>query len=147
MILAAGAALSWGMYGPAMHEGQIRLGSPFRALLCVGLAYFFIAVLVPTVTLTSQGALARGWNGGGIMAATVAGTLGAFGAIFVIYAFRAGGVPFIVMPIVFGLAPVVNVITSMLLHLPKAAPSPMLWVGFALVAAGASMVLYFKPPA
>ena len=60
---------------------------------------------------------------------------------------RAGGLPAYVMPIVFGGAPAVNVLFTMYLHPPKVTPNPMLWVGFALVAAGASMVLYFKPAA
>ena len=147
IVFAAGAAMSWGLYGPAIHEGQIRLGSPFRALLCVGLAYVAIGVLVPTVVLTSQGALGKGWNSAGFSAAALAGVCGAMGAIFVIYAFRAGGVPTFVMPIVFGIAPIINVVTSMIMHPPKTAPSPMLWVGFMLVAAGAALVLYNKPAA
>ena len=74
---------------------------------------------------------------GGASAALAGGALGAIGAVFIIYAFRAGGVPTYVMPLVFGGAPVVNVLLSMALHPPKVAPSPMLWVGFVLVAAGA----------
>jgi hypothetical protein len=35
----------------------------------------------------------------------------------------------------------------MYLYPPKVTPSPMLWVGFAMVAVGASLVLYFKPAA
>jgi len=50
-----------------------------------------------------------------------------------------------VMPLVFGGAPVVNVLFSMYLHPPKVAPNPLLWLGMALVAIGASLVLYFKP--
>ena len=147
IVFAAGAALAWGTYGPAMHEGQVRLGSPFRALLCVGFAYFLVGVIVPSLVLLSQGELGRGWNSGGFAAATVGGVMGACGALFVIFAFRAGGVPMYVMPIVFGLAPVVNVITTMLMHPPKVTPSPMLWLGMALVAIGAALVLYFKPAA
>ena len=49
------------------------------------------------------------------------------------------------MPLVFGGAPVVNVIVSMATHPPKTPPSPMLYVGFLLVVLGAGMVLYFKP--
>jgi hypothetical protein len=49
------------------------------------------------------------------------------------------------MPLVFGGSPLVNVLYSMAVHPPKAAPSPLLYVGFLLAAAGASMVLYFKP--
>jgi drug/metabolite transporter (DMT)-like permease len=145
---ALGAALFWGMYGPALHQGQTKLGSPFRALLCVGLAYMIIGLIVPLVALASAGELStRGWNMGGAVGATVAGGLGATGAIFIIYAFRAGGLPAYVMPLVFGGAPLVNVLFSMYLHPPKESPNPLLWVGFGLVAVGASLVLYFKPAA
>lgn len=143
--LSLGAALSWGMYGPALHGGQIKLGSPFRALLCVGLAYMLVGVVVPIVVLAGQGELGKGWSAAGFSEATLAGALGAIGAIFIIYAFRAGGLPTYVMPLVFGLAPLVNVLTTMYLHPPKSAPHPLLWVGFVMVAAGASLVLYFKP--
>jgi len=47
IALAFGAALSWGMYGASLHRGQLALGSPMKALLCVGVAYFLIGVLVP----------------------------------------------------------------------------------------------------
>lgn len=146
IVLALGAALSWGLYGPALHTGQMKLGSPFRALLCVGIAYMLIGVLVPLAALASQGELnSKGWNVGGFTQATMAGGLGALGAVLIIYAFRAGGLPAYVMPIVFGGAPVINVLFTMYLHPPKDTPNPMLWVGFLLVAAGASLVLYFKP--
>src|SRR5688500_18549440 len=55
IVLAFGAALSWGMYGASLHRGQLALGNPMRALLCVGVAYFLIGVLVPAGWLTSQG--------------------------------------------------------------------------------------------
>ena len=146
VFLALGAALSWGLYGPTLHGGQVKLGSPFRALLCVGIAYMLIGVLVPIIALAAQGQLsAKGWNAGGFTQATLAGGLGAIGAVFIIYAFRAGGLPTYVMPLVFGGAPLVNVLVTMYLHPPKVAPNPLLWVGFALVALGASLVLYFKP--
>jgi hypothetical protein len=35
----------------------------------------------------------------------------------------------------------------MIIHPPKAAPSPMLYLGFLMTAAGAGLVLYFRPPA
>lgn len=141
---AIGAALSWGMYGPMLHKGQVALGNPMRALLCVGVAYLLVAILIPGGTLVSQGQL-NNFNTTGTIAATVAGVLGAFGAIFVIWAFRAGGVPNYVMPIVFGFAPLVNVMYTMYSHPPKVAPNPLLYVGFLVTALGAGMVLYFKP--
>ena len=145
IALALGAALSWGLYGPSLHQGQTKLGSPFRALLCVGIAYFVVGVIVPVVALMAQGQLNKGWSTDGVLGATGAGMLGALGAVFIIYAFRAGGLPTYVMPLVFGGAPVVNVLFTMYLHPPKVSPNPLLWVGFALVTIGASMVLYFKP--
>jgi hypothetical protein len=44
VLFALGAALSWGMYGPALHKGQVQLGNPLRALLCVGVAYFLVGL-------------------------------------------------------------------------------------------------------
>jgi hypothetical protein len=49
------------------------------------------------------------------------------------------------MPLVFGGAPVVNVLVSMAVHPPKTAPNPMLYLGFLLAVLGAGMVLYYKP--
>jgi uncharacterized membrane protein len=144
IIFALGAALSWGLYGPALHNGQVQLGNPMRALLCVGVAYFLIGVLVPVVTLSSQGNL-NGFTMKGSVAATLGGALGAVGAVCIIFAFKNGGLPTYVMPLVFAGAPLVNVLVTMWQHPPKNSPNPLLYVGFVLAAAGAGMVLYFKP--
>ena len=144
IALAFGAALSWGMYGASLHRGQLALGNPMKALLCVGVAYFLIGVLVPAGVLTSQGEM-RGFNATGTTTATFAGALGAIGAVFIIFAFRNGGSPTYVMPIVFGFAPLVNVLTTMIMHPPKSSINPLLYLGFLLTAAGAGMVLYFRP--
>lgn len=145
VAFALGAALAWGMYGPALHKGQVSLGNPMKALLCVGMAYFLVGVLVPAAMLASQGALG-GFHLSGTALATAAGALGAIGAIFIIFAFRHGGVPAYVMPLVFGLAPLVNVLVSMITHPPKQPPHPLLWLGYVLASAGAGLVLYYKPP-
>ena len=144
--LAFGAALSWGLYGASLHRGQTELGNPMKAMLCVGVAYFLIAVLVPAAALTQQGEW-RNFSVSGTATATLAGALGALGAVCITYAFRNGGTPFIVMPLVFGGAPLINVLASTILHPPKTAPSPLLYVGFLLAAIGAGMVLRFRPPA
>jgi hypothetical protein len=144
VAFALGAALAWGMYGPVLHKGQIALGNPLKALLCVGMAYFLVGVLVPVGMLSSQGALG-GFNSGGTISATVAGALGAIGAVFIILAFRNGGTPAYVMPLVFGLAPLINVLVSMISHPPKESPNPLLWLGYLLASLGAGLVLYFKP--
>jgi hypothetical protein len=49
------------------------------------------------------------------------------------------------MPLVFGGAPVINVLVATVMHPPKTAPNPLLYVGYLLAVAGAGMVLYFKP--
>ena len=145
ILFAFGAALSWGVYGASLHSGQVLLGNPFRALLCVGVAYCLIGVLVPVIVLSFKGQMG-GFNALGTTWAIGAGALGAIGAACVIFAFMLGGRPLYVMPLVFGGAPLVNVLTSIALHPPKASPSPLLYVGFLITAAGAAMVLYFRPP-
>jgi hypothetical protein len=144
MVFVLGAALSWGAYGVLLHKGQTVLGNPLKALLCVGLAYFVIGLVVPIAALSSQGGL-RPFSTSGAVAASIAGALGALGAVCIIYAFRYGGLPVYVMPLVFAGAPVVNVLVSMLLHPPKSPTHPLLYVGFALASIGAAMVLYFRP--
>jgi hypothetical protein len=113
-------------------------------MLCVGVAYFLIGVLFPLVALWYQGDL-NGFNMKGSTSATLGGALGAIGAICIIYAFRAGGLPTYVMPLVFAGAPVINVLFSMWQHPPKTAPNPLLYVGIVMAALGAGLVLYFKP--
>ena len=147
IVFALGAALSWGLYGAMLHQGQVKLGNPMRALLCVGVAYFLIGVLVPLAVLASQGQGLRGFSTAGTTAATVAGALGALGAVCIIFSFRTGGSPTYVMPLVFGGAPLINVLYTMYIHPPKVAPNPMLYVGFLVTAIGAATVLYFRPPA
>jgi hypothetical protein len=144
LLFVAGAALSWGIYGAMLHQGQVALGSPMKALLCVGIAYFLVGVLVPVAALSSAGQLS-GFTAAGVRLATMAGLLGAAGAVCIIFSFRTGGVPFYVMPLVFGGAPIINVLYTMAVHPPKSALNPMLFVGFALAAIGAGMVLYFRP--
>jgi hypothetical protein len=142
----AGAVLSWGLYGVSLHRGQLAIGNPLKALLCVGIAYVLIAVFVPVGTLASQGEL-KNFNSTGVLISTFAGALGALGAVCIIFSFRAGASPLYVMPLVFGGAPLVNVIATTLIHPPKVPPSPMLYVGFLLAAIGAGIVLYYRPPA
>src|SRR6188474_1611154 len=90
LLFVAGAVLSWGAYGVLLHQGQTQLGNPLKALLCVGVAYFLIGVLVPVAALGSQGQLNK-FDMQGLIIATVAGALGAIGAACIIYAFRNGG--------------------------------------------------------
>jgi len=145
ITFALGAVLAWGMYGPALHKGQVILGNPYRALLCVGVAYFLIGVLVPVISLSSAPGGLGGFSFSGSIWAGIGGALGALGAVCIIWAFKTGGLPAYVMPIVFGGAPLVNVLVSMLTHPPKTAPHPLLWLGYVVTAVGAGMVLFYKP--
>ena len=146
VIFVAGAILSWGAYGALLHQGQLALGNPLKALLCFGVAYFLIGVIVPVAGLSAQGDLA-GFNTNGLVTATIAGALGAAGAACIIWSFRFGGLPVYVMPLVFGGAPIVNVFVAMAMHPPKQAVNPLLFVGFGLASIGAAIVLYYRPTA
>ena len=143
--VAVGAVLSWGAYGALLHLGQTQLGNPLKALLCVGVAYFLIGVLVPVLGLSAQGGLSN-FNSTGLVTATIAGALGAIGAACIIWSFRTGGLPVYVMPLVFGGAPIVNVLVTMVIHPPKSSINPLLYLGFLLAATGAYIVLRFRPP-
>ena len=143
VLFSIGAVLSWGLYGPILFKGQIGLRDPLKALLCVGGAYFLLGILVPMGALGSNAR--SGFNQAGAWYATIGCALGALGAICIIYAFKAGGVPTYVMPMVFGGAPVINVLYSMWAQPPKGDINPLLWVGMILVPVGAAMVLYYKP--
>ena len=93
IVFVAGAALSWGAYVPTIHHGQLGFGGPnkaLRAFLFVGLAYFLAAVIVPAIWLKASpdGASFTG-RGAGI--STLAGILGAAGALCVIFALKSGG--------------------------------------------------------
>ena len=144
VIFVAGAVLSWGAYGALLYQGQTQLGNPLKALLCVGVAYFLIGVIIPVAGLGAQGGLSD-FNTGGLIMATIAGALGAAGAACIIWAFRTGGLPVYVMPLVFGGAPIINVLLAMVMHPPKSTINPMLYVGLLLASIGGAMVLYFRP--
>ncbi|MBZ2177600.1 MAG: hypothetical protein ACK58M_21700 [Acidobacteriota bacterium] len=144
LLFALGAMLAWGIYGPILHTGQVKLGNPMKALLCVGGAYFLLGVLVPVLQLQSSGGMGT-FDRTGMINASIGGALGAVGAICIIFAFRNGGVPNYVMPIVFGGAPLINVLFTMYLHPPETKVNPLLWLGYVITAGGAAMVFYFKP--
>jgi uncharacterized membrane protein len=148
LLFVLGAVVSWGAYGPALHAGQTafpdRATASLRSLLCVGIAYFLVAVLVPLATLWGQDQL-PGFNARGSVFSLLGGVLGALGAVCIIWAFKNGGVPLYVMPLVFAGAPLVNVIITMASHPPQSRPHPLLFVGFACAAVGAWLVLRYKP--
>lgn len=147
VLLATGLTLfCWGAYGPVLHRGQGAMGgSRLRPLLCIGVAYFLIAVLVPLALLVPMGDTGN-WGLGGTLWSLAAGGLGALGALGTILAFNLGGKPFTVMPVVFGCAPVINTLTTLALS-PTAttAISPFFLAGMIVVGVGAATVLAFGP--
>lgn len=146
LLSIAIAMFSWGAYGPVLHRGQAAMGgSRLRPLICIGAAYFLIAVLVPMALLVPMGDTGN-WHLGGTVWSLGAGSLGAIGALGTILAFACGGKPFTVMPVVFGLAPVINTLTTLgLAHTPTTAISPLFLAGLLVVAVGAATVLVFGP--
>ena len=144
VIFVAGAVLSWGAYGALLYLGQTQLGNPLKALLCVGVAYFLIGVLLPVGVLGSQGQLS-GFGTAGLINATIAGALGAAGAACIIWAFKTGGLPIYVMPLVFGGAPVINTLVSISSTHQWGNVNPFFWAGLILVVVGAAMVLLMAP--
>jgi uncharacterized membrane protein len=145
LLFILGAIIAWGCYVPTLHQGQMLLkNGALRGFLCVGVAYFLTAVLVPLGLLAAKMEPWE-WNRPGIAVATFAGVLGAAGALCIILAIKSGGTPWVVAPLVFAGAPVVNTLVSMAWHKPKTAPEPWFYVGLALAAAGAFLVLRFKP--
>ena len=145
LVFVVGAVLSWGAYVPVLHEGQNLLtkGS-IRAFLCVGIAYFLTAVLIPLALLAAKMEPME-FSPRGTVFAVAGGALGAAGALCIILALKFGGTPNVVPPLVFAGAPIVSTFVSMAWHRPKSSPEIWFYVGLVLAAAGVALVLRFKP--
>jgi hypothetical protein len=138
-------AVAWGVYGPMLHRGQMGMaGSRLRPLICVGMAYFLIAVLGPCLLLL-RWEEAGSFTPSGTMWSLAGGAAGAIGALGIIMAFNFGGKPIFVMPLVFGGAPVVNTFASLILTGNYGELHPLFYAGLIVVAAGAVTVLVFAP--
>ncbi len=170
------AGLAWGTYVPIIFYGGSELGgrqnARLMAILCVGIAYFVLAVLFPLVLfLTGQ----QQWPGlktTGLVFASLAGVAGAVGAICVVFAsssamvagmkvkelhpdFNPASYRLLIGPLIFGLAPVINTLVSSFWH-PQPSnpwhfevhlPGWKLAVGILLVGVGSFLVLYSKDEA
>lgn len=138
LLSIALAVVSWGAYGPVLHKGQAAMHhSRLRPLICVGLAYFVIAVVVPYFFLGEMGENSSYLRSGTIWA-LLGGACGAVGALGIILAFNYGGKPVFVMPLVFGGAPVVTTMWSR--HFGAG-----FLAGLIVVIAGAAIVLVTAP--
>ncbi len=139
----------WGIYAPVLQEGQKLMGvdgklSRIEPLICVGIAYFMIAVLVPVVVLFTKGETGR-WSIAGFVWSYLAGVVGALGAVGMIIALENRGSPVYVVPLVFGGAPVINTLVTMLMHRTVRKANILFFVGVTIVALGAAGVMYFRP--
>ncbi len=149
LLFVALTVVCWGIYGPVLHEGQHAMGaegklSSLRPYICVGAAYFLIAVIVPIAILASKGEKGN-WTLGGFIWSLGAGAIGALGALGIILAFKFQGKPTYVMPLVFGFAPVVNTFCTMFFSRTFKEASALFYTGVAIVAIGAAGVLILKP--
>jgi hypothetical protein len=139
-------AICWGAYGPVLHKGQMKMGqSRLRPFLCVGLAYFVIAVVAAYFMLQKFPEPGTWNNWKGVFWSLLGGTAGAFGALGIIYAFNFGGKPIFVMPLVFGLAPVVNTFTEITTKGLQGQVSWFFFLSLLVTILGAVMVLVCAP--
>jgi len=151
LIFVAVTFCCWGVYGPTLHIGQEGLGgdgklSLLRPLICVGIAYFLIAVLYPVIVLLVRGEKG-GWTISGFFWSFIAGAVGAFGALGIVLAFKFEGKPIYVMPLVFGCAPIVNTLVTMMMAKTLKQANFLFLMGILIVAVGAAGVLITKPSA
>jgi len=137
--------LSWGTYVPTLHKGTQALGgSGVHAFLMVGVAYVLVAITVPGVMIARAGT----WDlftPGGVGFTLGAGILGALGALGIVLALVNGGRPTVVPPLVLAGAPIVSTFVAMLYNPPQNSPSPIFYLGVVMAAAGAYLVMSFRP--
>jgi hypothetical protein len=154
LIFVALAGLCWGCYVPLIARGGKELGSSYASFLCVGVAYFLIAILFPIGILWYRGKMPN-FHVSGVTLATLAGVAGALGALCVIFAtFEFKGPRLYVAPLIFAAAPVINTVVSLFwhptedstwnFHLPTESPHWTLYLGIVLAGLGAFLVLYSK---
>ena len=125
------AGLSWGTYVPIIFYGGTELttrpgtiGGRLASILCVGVAYFMMAVVVPVVLMSTRDDARPEWKTNGLIFSGLAGVMGAVGAICVIFASKAAvdaakleGVNpatyrIYIAPLIFCLAPMINTGTT-----------------------------------
>ena len=168
------AGLAWGTYVPIIFYGGTELttrpgtiGGRLASILCVGVAYFVLAVVIPVALMATRDDAQPDWKTNGLVFSSLAGVAGAVGAICVIFASKAAvdqakldGVNpatyrIYIAPLIFALAPAINTLVSLLWH-PKPddpwhfefeMPGWKLAAGIVLVAVGTFLVLYSKEEA
>jgi hypothetical protein len=168
------AGLAWGTYVPIIFYGGTELttrpgtiGGRLASILCVGVAYFVLGVVIPVLIMSTRDDAKPEWKTNGLIFSGLAGIAGAVGAICVIFASKAAvdqanidGVNpatyrMYIAPLIFSLAPAINTILSLVWH-PKPGdpwhfgfevPGWKLPAGIVLVALGTFLVLMSKEEA
>jgi len=175
------AGLAWGTYVPIIFFGgqllsplnaqgaAVGVGGRLASILCVGVSYFVLAVLVPIALMATRDDAKADWKGVGLVFSALAGVAGAVGAICVIFASKAAvdqakldGINpatyrVYIAPLIFCLAPLINTLLSLIWH-PNAKtgdwavfhldiPGWKLWAGILMVAIGTFLVLMSKEEA
>jgi drug/metabolite transporter (DMT)-like permease len=175
------AGLAWGTYVPLIFFGgqmlsplnpqgaPVGMGGRLASILCVGVAYFVLAVVIPVAMMAARDDAKADWRSVGLVFSGLAGVAGAVGAVCVIFASkaavdqaRADGINpatyrVYIAPLIFCLAPLINTLLSLVWH-PSAktgewavfhldVPGWKLWAGIVLVAAGTFLVLWSKEEA
>jgi hypothetical protein len=170
------AGLAWGTYVPIVFYGGLELtpatqgiGGRLASILCVGIAYFVLAVVIPVALMMTGGDAAKpDWKTSGLVFSALAGVAGAVGAICVIFASKAAvdaakveGLPIAsyrmyIAPLIFCLAPIINTLLSSVWHPSKGGnwanfhlelPGWKMWLGIGLAAVGTFLVLMSKEEA
>lgn len=168
------AGLAWGTYVPIIFYGGTELttrpgtiGGRLASILCVGVAYFVMAVVIPVVLMATREEARPDWKMNGLVFSGLAGVAGAIGAICVIFASKAAvdaakleninpaTYRIYIAPLIFCLAPLINTLLSSVWHPKPGAPWHFalempgwkLWLGIVFVAAGTFLVLYSKEEA
>jgi hypothetical protein len=170
------AGLAWGTYVPIIFFGGSELGGKqnarLMAILCVGIAYFVLAVVFPLALFLSGQQQWPEMKATGLVFAGLAGVAGAIGAICVVFAsssamaaglevkklnpsFNPASYRLLIGPLIFGLAPVINTLISSIWHpepnnpwhFDVQLPGWKLALGILLVGAGSFLVLYSKEEA
>jgi hypothetical protein len=165
------AGLAWGTYVPFIFYGGNELGgragARLMAILCVGIAYVLIAVLLPLYVFLSGQEKWPDLTTTGLVFSGMAGVAGAVGALCVIFASKSATEAAVasglnpaayrmyIAPLIFGVAPVINTLLSTVWHPRKGEPFHFavempgwkLWVGIVFVGIGAALVLFSKEEA
>ncbi len=163
LAFVIGAGLCWGTYVPLIAFGgkslaasPVGIGNRLAAIICVGVAYVVLAIVIPLIRFVISGTENLQWTTNGVVFSSLAGVAGAAGAICVVFATAAAPLEdrLYIAPLIFTLAPIINSLLSLFWHpskdnpwhfgAPKVPPSSLFYVGIVLAAAGTFLVLYSK---